>query len=630
MQARCYWLAASFYLWRSRELRDITESKTAEVYGIEYINSALDLLKQSMLVIPTPHLVSPGRVEPHWREISIGSLTKYRDDIQASSIVSEARTKFQEAVANSAERREHIDAMSIQQPLIEIGTKLYGRYSSSAQENESKQPELIDDFIRLHGDMLNIDLRNGSSTKALPIELMNHLPVKEINPSAYVETSADTSILSMLIICLRADEGNSSKTAVLFCDLISATIVQLNRLIDSNIGDFTAPDGSLSDSEAGSCGSDDEEGNGGHGSSNATVKKRHDMRMNQYICLLGLFINRLAELTKTAANDCATRDVLSSSKCFGIFESGFKFIYKLQADHSQAQEVDESMETFLFYHMYDFATHVLAHEDGRASLAFSRLCTKWMMRIISACRGGLQQLLLTQRDKSKRSELQFACVQKAQLIATFSTKLGYLLSKHPARVSSGTMISSELLHCTIDDQSSPVASAPLSNPIGPQEIEYFCDSLLWLWHMCCPTKELASTYTPASLERAIAFHLREPLAAALIGMCGAAASSRSIRALEAFQPSEDCDKNDPIGLYEFYDSDASVHSVGSGDGEDDDGDRKISAEKHQKDVRLTELLRTICHAVSTISNIFDHIDEKLAISLLVDEVGGPSVLGPLL
>ena len=100
MKARLHWMTSVFYLERSRQLQSTCEARIAEDFGIEYLEQTIKCLsipiKSPVLTVPTPHLASPRRAGLHWKTLSLPTLYAFRDDLQASSVVSIARQKFQE------------------------------------------------------------------------------------------------------------------------------------------------------------------------------------------------------------------------------------------------------------------------------------------------------------------------------------------------------------------------------------------------------------------------------------------------------------------------------------------------------------------------------------------------------
>jgi len=88
MQTRCYWLAAT----------DLCDVKELEVLSLEFIDNCIQTLQaaslKTMTSVFTPHLRSHGRVGNHWSELSIQSLSAYRNLIESSTVISRVRQRF--------------------------------------------------------------------------------------------------------------------------------------------------------------------------------------------------------------------------------------------------------------------------------------------------------------------------------------------------------------------------------------------------------------------------------------------------------------------------------------------------------------------------------------------------------
>ena len=99
LRTRSKWLFAGYFLWRSRACRSLGESAEAKDEAVHFLLETIDsftsLSSDRSCSLPTPHLVSPGRSESLWKELSVDNLSRYRNEIQAASVVSQVREQFQ-------------------------------------------------------------------------------------------------------------------------------------------------------------------------------------------------------------------------------------------------------------------------------------------------------------------------------------------------------------------------------------------------------------------------------------------------------------------------------------------------------------------------------------------------------
>lgn len=153
LECRCNLLASTYYLWLGRNSNDTEVSISADEYGMECLEKALNCLlndskQDAGIHINASHLSSSDRKGEHWSMITLDSLSKYRDDLQSSSIVSRARKEFiviQQWAKNNADAAVGNFPDDHKTKLLSIGTELLERYTS-----DGKLEEAINDFILSH------------------------------------------------------------------------------------------------------------------------------------------------------------------------------------------------------------------------------------------------------------------------------------------------------------------------------------------------------------------------------------------------------------------------------------------------------------------------------------------------
>jgi hypothetical protein len=146
------------------------------------------------------------------------------------------------------------------------------------------------------------------------------------------------------------------------------------------------------------------------------------------------------------------------------------------------------------------------------------------------------------------------------------------------------------------------------------QLAEFINSLLWLWKVASsadagnPSINRVSAgfgHLGSYVDKFGRERLRIPIAAAIIGLCGSAATTDRLRVSN--QDSGNAESSgDQIGLTEFVDSDASAADWSQ---EDDD-------ETWEERKRRMELLRVISQAVHCIDNVFGKIDENEVVDFL--------------
>jgi hypothetical protein len=151
MQTRCYWLAATFHVWWSRNTTDLCDVKELGVLSLEFIDNCIQTLQaaslKTMTSVLTPHLRSHGRVGNHWSELSIQSLSAYRNLIESSTVISRVRQRYQDILMKI--EKEGINNISEfpEGALNSIENDLFDRYNLRENTRGEKFDELISDFI---------------------------------------------------------------------------------------------------------------------------------------------------------------------------------------------------------------------------------------------------------------------------------------------------------------------------------------------------------------------------------------------------------------------------------------------------------------------------------------------------
>jgi hypothetical protein len=629
LRIRCNWLAAGFYLWRSRVSRVVWESREAEDEGIAFIEETATCFDskclKSIQTLRTPHLVSPGRSESHWKEISPVTLTKFRDDIQASSVVSLARQKFQDLVAKIEKKQAEFESDLVSEEdagaLTEIGETLFERYKSAYGDSGAKHMELIEDFLAVHGDEL-LALSKGEpiSSEDRDKSFIDLVPLGAVNVQNLLRMS-NPSILTMLITCLHMNTKHRYQVAELLVRLVLTTKDTHGSLLQ-RISDAKAvkrsegghDEENFSDSDDDSVLSD-----GASVDRNAANKNVDEKRARQCGHLVKFLIDSLSGSFSTHMDGDEKARFLSSSDCIMMIQTALT----LSSDWFQTtvrlmSAPDDSIDQDIFRAARFLVRHFCTSASTPRRLDIEQLFFNAMVKMIIPHRQILESLVRSQGDRAGRSARQKLCIKRAEFIGLVASELGYMLSQRLGQVRGLCMTKSELLICAANTENAAPSDTPLA--LSSAELTMFFDSILALWKYASQADtELAELGTAvSSFDRPIIRELLVAMGIVVVGLCGSATSTRG--------PSEtsekgkgDTEPEDPLCLMEFFDSDASANDSLS------DNESEVKSDNQKK----TELLRSICHAVHCINLVVGRIDDKKALSLFADKGYGHE-FGPLL
>ncbi len=618
LQVRCYWLTASYYLWRSRIARAIYVSREAEDEGIHFIGMTINCFDSPILKstksVKTPHLVSPGRQDPYWREISPVSLSKFRDEIQASSVVSHARQRFQELVSNlkTTENPEEmeIDTISTHDAnvLAQIGTKLFERYDCQYGSKNSKLSELIDNFLEMRGGdiVFRGTIPNGSKLKDEILIQREPYNIEELKPLS------NPTILSMLVICLNMDKENRLSIAELLVRLVLST-VDMHTALLKQIADFRISrkqsngyhsDDAMSDS-------DDDMSDIGPRSSQKDDEEKKARQCGHFIKFL---ITSLCNTLNSHLDGDEKSKLLLSNEFNDMIKSVLDFSnrwYQSTVSYLSIpnDSIDKDLVGIVQTILLESKTVKDAHTiHGKIESIFFR----GLVQILVSQQEVLKDLVSSQVERSRRNARLRLCVNRAEYIGFVASKMGATLSQNLASVDNYVLTKGRLFG---GHNSTEKSDHDASKPLTHEEEVMFLRSVRWLRKYAFQddgeTLNSSQANTTNSFVRPIAKELKVPISSLVIGLCGSASCSRSGDISSSGQ-------QDSLSLTEFFDSDASMNDWKS----DSEGDNKSENSKK-------ELVRVVCHAIHCISLVFEMVDEKDTVNRFLEFDCDPD-LGPLL
>ena len=448
LRIRCNWLLAGFYLWRSRIASSIREGKEAEEEGTACIEEALKGFNSpdlgDMPSLPTTHLASPGRTEPYWKELSPSALAKYRDEIQASSVVSLVRGKFQDLIAAMAWRHESSEICSEvsdddAKALQEIGETLFGRYKSSYGDPEAKHSELVENFLSVNGnDVVRTSL--GDENDAWSLALL--LPLGRVDVASLRKLS-NPSILSMLVVCMNMKPTNQYLIIELLVRLLLSTKdthkVLLQRINDAKATRKGENDDDFSDSDDESMTSDDSTD---RNYSNKNMDGKRAIQCGHFVAFLlqkicESFLEHLSNQEKKlfiADEGCQTVMRCSLELSSSWFETTAKYFSpEDSADLSILRSI-----SFLVVSLRD----VLPQSERQT---IDGQYFHYMTKILVSHRQVLAGLVQNHGDRSTRALKQKLCAKRAEYMNTVASEIGILLSEYMGEIQNLVMVPSAIL-----------------------------------------------------------------------------------------------------------------------------------------------------------------------------------------
>lgn len=611
LRARCFWLLSGFYIWRSRVAHTISEVRQAEDEGIAFIEEATAVLKSPVLKkskVVTPHLVSPGRTELFWKEISVPALTKYRDEIQAASVVSLARQEFQDLVATIKNRSSTDDDVALSdieaRAFSTIGETLFERYKSDYGREDAKHSELVEDFLVSHGDALLTSFADNSMEDGR-VDSLEMLSLTRVD-RAHLLPMGDSSILSILTVCLSMDEKNQlSVTKLLTCLILSAQDVHsslLHRIAEAektrrggaDDDDFSESD---NDSFFSQDGSDDGKFSG------STVDEKKARRCGYFVAYLTRKVSESLSDYMRVENRLNFIATKSPDRIIQTVVGMLSRWFETTARHLFPEDTADQEMLKSTVSLVECVLEIASPEEQERvdQIYFTSIARAFIHK-----RHEFETVAKEQGNRSTRTARQKICLTRAELVSIMATSLADKLTNRLGQVKEFNLLSSSFL------------SHPTSGLLQ-EEVKVFLESALYLWKFASrpQTENPVGSSGPAacsSFDRPIAKTLLVPSAMLTIVLCGSASRSRVVS-----EASEQQIENDQMSLIELFDSDASVN--------EELFDYENDIQRQSRDRK--ELLRVICHAVNSIDLIIEKLDDKSARSSKL-VFSGKTNLGPLL
>ena len=607
IKARCHWFAAGYYLWRSRTSYCVRDSKEAESLALEQIDQVLASIcrpsSSPAANISTPHLTSPRRSDAVWRNLSESELHRFRDEIQAAAVVSNARQRFQEKVETISALWETLDSQPLQVEdltgLSDIGKELSERYDLSLTSARTRFEELIDDFLITCNHELVVFLHKDHqavSCRSYWGNLWDLIPLGTPGIAGLTNIS-HPSILTIFCSCLQAAPGGTSLVLTILTRVIQI-LLQQQALLLSKLSHLDVKRRGLANAELSD---DDSISDNGLDCGDLSSGIHHRNTDENKILLIGVLVDfvmhKIADYYQNNLVEDGTKNMTMSHELSLAVHLALGFVAdwytRLFNNRTLAQHL--SLDAKLFFRIHSLVEAYRGSFCAGNTSSLDKVYFTGMVRVIITQQSAISVLLqLSKGNRMGRAVRQRACMTRANLISIVGAEIGRLLSLSPI-----TIVGSKITHCGL-----LVSLADRETPHGEEVsgfhsslIVSFVESLLWLWSSVVGSDPSLGGAT--SLERMIAEELSTPLAVIITSLCGAGLSIVTHKP-EGLDTGEIMQNQ--LCLREFFDSDASINEYDS-----DKGDG-CALTGH------STVLQCVSQAVQCIAVVFARVNERTLLS----------------
>lgn len=598
LKARCLWLIANFYLWRSKISPNVTESLLAEREGLRFIDETIDCLNQPQSspieVVLTPHLESRKRKEGYWKEISQTCLVAFSHEVQASSVVLRAQEQFLEVVSKIDEEAPlsngDMDA------LFAIGLMLFERYDTPAGLPSSNHVELVDNFLSVHGTYLKrfaIRYCQTSETDEILEWFEDVICFREsINPSLL--KVSNPCILTILLNCLQAKNGKSFDIVILLTRIVITITEQAHG--DSSLDRVSSLDnGSSRNIEEDALFREEE-----NGQCTTTARER------LYAILIYSLIKNIKAIFCEYISVEERERYVGSADCLSMISNVLSLSarwFEMMESNQEEPGNDEDVE--IICSLKDLMKSIICLVDDPATEKLKKQYFTGLVDILVSQRRNFTTLAATKPTNMTRQYRLRLARRRSDTTAIVSCEIGLLLSKELFTINSGKVYPSILV-----------------SDLSQSQLAALVDNILCLWRVALGSDTIdgsaeKSGGLSAYLDRLGRDRIRLPLAVAVIGLCGSAISTLSSLVTSTnMDTKREPDVTRHVSLAEFYDSDASSRLF-LVDDSDDEQDQDI--------------MRVVVQSVHCMNSIINQIPESdlAGFSFLNEYVSSNGPLLPL-
>ena len=581
LQCRCYWLASTYYLWIGRCSNDASIAKEADDMGLDWLHKIMELFSsnEELQHVMTPHLQSPHRRGEHWSVLSSDTLSKYKELIQSTSAVSEARQRFRD-IQNEVNGRSQPtgEEQSVNTITTEdkakfglLGVELLERFDVNSEKANEVMDELLKDFLLLHEDGLLI---SDDDRDNVDMELVSDWDGKmhwgriwsEIPSSSKTssneprEDSSRPSIIQVLASSIVSSEENIPKLFLVFIKIALTALLSQGPIGHDNKSKPTIV-----------------EGDGGE---NAIINKKDHLLM----LVADLFIDKMADMVKSYAGKTDMSQALETYLAGEDFDSLIMVALNDHVGKSFHQMMNRVQSVLRLVHILRDCQELSRESQQKVeSFYFTSL-------VKTFTRQKAEFIDLTSSVNDKRlKKWQIQITDQAELIFVTANEIAELLSLNPTIVNKDGSASVSHLIKAISGQCGKEQGATSVSTLAQ-----FTESLLWFWRFLSNTFDVV---TPT--EKSVRDRLMVTISSSIIALCASPGVSVDASSLEAsgmkgddykLSADESC-----LNISDYFESDDSVNG--------------LFQASQQRAHRV--LLRKVCQLVQCISLVFKFVDMKL-------------------
>jgi hypothetical protein len=593
LTVRTYWLVSNFNVWLSRNTSDLYEVKQLESLALEFLGNAIaTFAKDSMEVVATPHLFTPGRI--HWAKLSYASLLSYRDHLESSTVISRVRQKFFDSISD-LKSVEDICFKTLPEPvkveLSSIEGDLIERYQIGKHGPQQNVDELISDFIdRYKEGLANTIVQDPSIVDTPPQgrwrSLWGTIPSSE-DSLVRLESLENPALLTILCACLQSKTQYASNVANVLVQLLIAIFEKRSLVLKTRVAltdNFVLSDDSDSSEEESETNMDD-------GSSDPLVLKRlaHFVMQKLEDVMLSCHLPEFYSNNLHVPIMCATKIAFDHS--LGILHDSNRspianLFLQLQPNQDMLIAILSTLATTL-EKLGDASDHYQSFLSTIfALLVKSIIHSKKMILFIMSSR---------EKDKLSRSECHPLIMLHSKFVAACAIELASLLTRCSNRYLGG-QVKESFLVTTILQLCENRSEKDVSS------IVQLSESLSWFWEFVYSAESIDNpnigprySSITNSVHKQASKSLLVPIAACIVALLGAVGHGPTSEVSECFS-TVSCNRQmydgDPLCASDFFESDESAQkSFG-----DDQSKRR--------------LLQALSRTVQCIGLVFSHYRDK--------------------
>ena len=562
LRLRTHWLACSYYLWIGR-CTDTSIAEAAEGLAHNHLSVAMMLLSEfsqgHALRIKTPHLMSHDRCGDHWQEISAEALTKYKEHIQSSAIVSQARLYFQDVQCKLIELGSDVRNLEadIKEKVAMLGLELLERFSESADELLSDFQMIHEDYLS-HPDSETFSHQANWDGKVYWGKIWLDLPTAD----ATVSTRNDIrpSILQVLATSLLLSNEKTHYLLLIYLKVALAALSQYSQhYFEAHHVLKARFDQKLEITDGDDCITDDR-------------SRREYLQLR----IASFFSDKMTDIIASIADGRSLQHELETLIAGDEIMSTFLFeSFKV----SSIRQMDSREAIIYTHHIKSVArlVHSLRNCNGLSTQNQVKLECDYFVALLNAViwmKIDFVYLKCSTTDKRTKA-WQSQVASMTDVVFVLSGEIAELLSLHQSAIcADGTTRISHLINALQDQDTTKKSYSVLAQ---------FSDALLWFWDF------LHDTQSPANI-------LMVPISSAIIALCGSFGVS-----VEGSLNNVDDGSDRGIGSFsDYFDSEDSVNGSFIS-GNPSEGEEKWSR---------TQTLRKICQLVQCVSIVFQSVDDK--------------------